>query len=80
MLEEEIKIFDAKLGEFLTTHENQFVLIKAKTIEFFPTEDEAVEYGLHQFGVAAHFLVRKVTGEQPKVDIPALAMGLPFAG
>ena len=78
MLENENKIFESKLGEFLTTHKKQFVLIKDDTIEFFPSEDEAIEFGLSQFGVDSCLLVRQVVTEQPEVNIPSLSIGLPL--
>ena len=80
MLEKETKIFDDQLGEFLKTHEEQFVLIKDDTVEFFPTEEGAIEYGFRQFGVTSRFLVRQVVKEQLKVNIPSFSIGLPFTG
>ena len=78
MLENETAIFNRKLGEFLETHEKQFVLIKDDTIEFFPSEEKAIESGLRRFGVDSCFLVQQVIKKQPEVSIPALSIGVPL--
>lgn len=76
MFEEETKLFERKLPSFLKSRENQFVVIKGEKTDFFPTEDSAIEYGLRQYGATSSFLVREITKEEHKVEIPALSYGL----
>lgn len=76
MFEEETKLFERKLPSFLKSHENQFVVIKGEKTDFFPTEDSAIEYGLRQYGATSSFLVREITKEEHKMEIPALSYGL----
>ena len=76
MFEKETRLFEKKLPSFLESHENQFVVIKGEKTDFFPTEDSAIEYGLRQYGATSSFLVREITQEKHKVEIPALSYGL----
>lgn len=76
MLEQELKIFENNLPEWLKSHSGKFALIKGdELIGFFNTTDEALEVGARRFGLQP-FLVRRITAQQEEIRIPALTLGV----
>ena len=75
MLEKEIEVFDKNLPSFLRDHEGEFVLIKNKEVEFFKNDEDAINAGLQKYGANDSFLVREVVMHQPKIELPAFAIG-----
>ena len=76
MLEKEIEVFEKNLPSFLKEHREEFVLIKDEEIEFFKTQEEAVERGLEKYGTDSGFLVREVLKNQREIQMPAYTSGI----
>jgi len=63
LLEKEYKVYVTHLGQFLPQHLNQYVLIKERrVVGFFNSYEEALKFGLEEFGNVPFFLkvVREV--------------------
>ncbi len=57
ILEQEYKVYLAHLKEFISTHRNQFVLIKGeKVVSFFERYEDALQAGLQRFGNVPFFV------------------------
>ena len=57
LLEKEYKFFLSHLDEFIPGHQNQFVLIKGRTIvDFYNSYEEALDAGLKNFGNVPFFI------------------------
>ena len=76
MLDEEIKLFQAKLPEFLKTHEGYFVLMKGDEVRFFRSQEDAITIGLELYGAKSGFLVRRITAQPEKPFMPPYSLGL----
>jgi len=79
MLDEERKVYEENLEEWLKTNSGDFVVIKgSEVLGFCQTQEEAITAGGKQFGLSS-FLVRKVQITDEQFSAPALAIGLPLA-
>ena len=76
MLDNEIKLFEEKLSEFLVERAGEFVLIYGKEVSFYGKEQDAVVAGLEKYGANNKFLVRQVIQSQPDAHLPAFSLGL----
>lgn len=76
MLDQELKIFEDNLPEWLESHSGKFTLIKGdELIGFYDTTDEALKEGAQRFGLQP-FLIRRVSPEQEEISIPAMTIGV----
>jgi len=77
MLERERQYFSEHLGELISQHLGQFVVIKDdELVGAFNTIEEALAEGARRFGLTP-FLVRQVTvAEEKEINIPALTLGI----
>jgi hypothetical protein len=75
-LDKELKFFDAHKKEWLTHYKDQFALVKGEGFfGTFTTFEEAFNAGVDRFGNQP-FLVKKIVENEPKMQFPALAVGL----
>ena len=66
LLEKDYSVYLENLDEFLQDHQGEFVLIrKRKVVNFFPTYEKALKYGLKHFGNVAFFI--KVVQKEEEV-------------
>ena len=57
LLEKDYAVYLDRLDEFLEDHQGKFVLIrKKKVVNFFPTYEKALRFGLKQFGNTPFFI------------------------
>lgn len=57
ILEKDYAIYLERLDEFLEDHQGEFVLIrKRKVVDFFPSYEKALRFGLKNFGNVAFFI------------------------
>jgi hypothetical protein len=75
MLENELKVFQDNLQNWLPSREGRFVLIKGEDIDFFNTMDAALIEATKRYGLDS-YLVRQVALKQDEIVIPALSLGL----
>ena len=76
LLDKEIELFEKNLLSYLKEKPNQFVVIKNKDIQFFPSKKHAINYGIDTYGDTGSFLVRQILKQQPKVSMPAVTLGI----
>ena len=75
-LDKEIELFEKNLPSYLRDMPNQFVVIKNEDIQFFPSKDLAINYGINNYGDTGSFLVRQILKQQPKISMPAVTLGI----
>ncbi len=76
MLEKERKYFSEHRETLVSKYLGKFVVIKdEKFIKAFSAIDDALAEGARRYGLQS-FLVREVTLEEKKIDIPALTLGI----
>ena len=64
-LQQEYDFFLAHLDEFMKTHLNEFVVIKADhVVGFFSSYEKALRAGLSCFGAATPFFIKEVQEEE----------------
>lgn len=79
ILEEERRLYQSHKVEWLSTHRNQFVLIRGTEVAgFFADAESAYASGLERFGPTSPFLVKQVTEQEPVAYVPMLSVG-PFS-
>ena len=76
LLDKEIALFEENLPDYIKDKPNQFVVIKDKDVQFFPSREHAINYGINNYGDTGFFLVRQILEQQPKVSIPAVMLGI----
>ena len=76
LLDKEIELFEKNLPDYLKDKPKQFVVIKKGDIEFFANKEAAINHGIATYGPTAHFLVRQILKQQPKISMPAVTFGI----
>ena len=76
LLDKEIALFEKNLPDYIEEKPNQFVVIKDEDIQFFPSKELAINYGIDNYGKTGSFLVRQILEQQPEVSIPAVMLGI----
>ncbi len=77
LLDEERKFFESKHSELVKKHPGKFVLIHDHEIAgVFDTQSAAYEEGLKRFGPVPMLIARIEKEAAPRVQFPALALGL----
>ena len=75
-LEIEIRYFEANLENWLKDHQGKFALVKGEElIGTFDNPENAYIAGVQKFGNVP-FLIRRITGQDTTVHLPALTLGL----
>ena len=65
-LDTELKYYESQKANLLTAYKGQVVLIRGETlVGVFPTEEEAYQAGIRQFGNLPFFIVRVEEGPTP---------------
>ena len=76
VLQEELEVFRAEKARLLKDHAGKYALIKgSQLIGTYDTEENALTEGVARFG-AGPFLIKIISEEEPKIDFPALTLGL----
>ncbi len=66
LLEKDYTVYLEHLDEFLQHHRGDFVLIKnRKVVDFFPSYEKALKYGLKRFGNVPFFI--KVVQQEEEI-------------
>lgn len=77
MLQEEIEYFNQHRAEWLTQFAGKVALVKSRTlVGVYDDEIQALSEGTRLYSLTP-YLVRRITQEQPELNAPALALGLP---
>jgi len=76
LLKEELTHFKEHKAEWLTHYRGKYLLIKGTAlVDHFTTFEEAYKAGVEQFG-REPFLIKRLTEQEPEVQMPALFTGM----
>jgi hypothetical protein len=75
-LEQEVRYFESRLGEWLALYKGQFAVVKEdQLMGTFTKFEEAFDAGVQLYGTQS-FLIRQIDRKQPVAQYPALVLGL----
>ena len=75
-LEEELRFFESKKAEWLTSYKDKFVLIKGQElIDVYASFEDAYKEGVRRFGNAPFFIKQLLETEHTE-KLPSLTLGI----